>query len=205
MRKRPPQPQRLERGAPRERRSAALPARGHGAPQRPRADTAQMTARRGGCGNSWRRSGRGDGARGAADMPDRARPAVRLGSAQRPQPDGTGPAPQLCPPLAARRAGPGRARQRGGRGRRVSAGEAETRRSAPPPRSGRTVPDTNTTKTELCCLAAAMAAGMEPPNHIMVTAGLRSRDSPTAHAPRPPLRRANLPSRACAGGPSPAF
>lgn len=114
MRKRPPQPQRLERGAPRERRSAALPARGHGAPQRPRADTAQMTARRGGCGNSWRRSGRGDGARGAADMPDRARPAVRLGSARRSGPIRTAPdrprsSARRSRPSGQGRAGPGSA------------------------------------------------------------------------------------------------
>lgn len=73
-----------------------------------------MTARRGGCGNSWRRSGRGDGARGAADMPDRARPAVRLGSARRSGPNRTAPdrprsSARRSRPSGQGRAGPGSA------------------------------------------------------------------------------------------------
>lgn len=157
-----------------------------------------MSARRG-AQRSWRRSGRGEERAGPRTR--RAGLVPRFGSVRRPRADGTGP-DQLRPPLAARRAGQGRARrprascQRRG-GRDPALGAAAQLRPA--------VPDTNTTKTELRCLAAAMAAGMEPPNHIMVTAGLRSRDSRRAHAPLPPFCCADPSSRACAGGPSPAF
>lgn len=67
-------------------------------------------------------------------------------------------------------------------GRRCWALPGGEQRAAP----GRTVPDTNTTKTELRSLAAAMAAGTEPPNHIVAPPGPAAlSDSGTAPAPPP--------------------